>query len=180
MSNSVRPHRWQLTRLHCPWDSPGKNTGEGCHFLLQCMKVKIESEVAQPCLTLSHPMDCSPPGSSIHGIFRQEYWSRLPLPSLMIQSISTQIAKIRVQSKSHVGEMWCNRDSRTPLMGVELCSATLGNNSVVPTKVKHTNTMTLRYTPNRNKQICSYMYQNVHSSPKLEATPTTIYRRMIQ
>ena len=51
-------------------DSPGKNTGVGCHFLLQCMKVKSESEVAQSCLTLSKPMDCSPPGSSIHGIFQ--------------------------------------------------------------------------------------------------------------
>ena len=51
MSDSVRPHRWQPTRLHCPWDSPGKNTGVGCHFLLQCMKVKRESEVAQSCLT---------------------------------------------------------------------------------------------------------------------------------
>ena len=54
----------------CPWDSPGKNTGVGCHFLLQCMKVKSESEVAQSCLTLRDPMDCSPPGSSIHGIFQ--------------------------------------------------------------------------------------------------------------
>ena len=53
-----------------PWDSPGKNTGVGCHFLLQCMKVKSESEVAQLCLTLSDPMDCSPPGSSFHGIFQ--------------------------------------------------------------------------------------------------------------
>ena len=53
-----------------PWDSPGKNTGVGCHFLLQCMKAKSESEVAQSCLTLSDPMDCSPPGSSIHGIFQ--------------------------------------------------------------------------------------------------------------
>ena len=53
-----------------PWDSPGKNTGVGCHFLLQSMKVKSESEVAQSCLTLSDPMDCSPPGSSIHGIFQ--------------------------------------------------------------------------------------------------------------
>ena len=52
------------------WDSPGKNTGVGCHFLLQCMKVKSESEVAQSCLNLSDPMDCSPPGSSIHGIFQ--------------------------------------------------------------------------------------------------------------
>ena len=58
------------TRLSCPWDSPGKNTGMGCHFLPQCMKVKSESEVTQSCHTLSDPMDCSPPGSSIHGIFQ--------------------------------------------------------------------------------------------------------------
>ena len=68
MSDSVRPQRWQPTRLHHPWDSPGKNTGVGCHFLLQCMIVKSESEVAQSCPILSDPMDCSPPGSSIHGI----------------------------------------------------------------------------------------------------------------
>ena len=70
MSNSVRPHRRQPTRLPCPWDSPGKNTAVGCHFLLQCMKVKSESEVAQSCPTLHDPMDCSLPGSSIHGIFQ--------------------------------------------------------------------------------------------------------------
>ena len=70
MSNSVRPHRWQPIRLPRPWDSPGKNTGVGCHFLLQCMKVKSESEVAQSCPTLSDPMDCSLPGSSVHGIFQ--------------------------------------------------------------------------------------------------------------
>ena len=63
------PHRQQPTRLLRPWDSPGKNTGVGCHFLLQCMKVKCESEVAQSFPTLRNPMDCSPPGSSIHGIF---------------------------------------------------------------------------------------------------------------
>ena len=70
MSNSVRPHRWQPTRLPHPWDSPGKNTGVGCHFLLQCRKVKRESEVAQSCPTLREPMDCSLPGSSVHGIFQ--------------------------------------------------------------------------------------------------------------
>ena len=63
-------HRWQPTSLSRPWDSPGKNTGVGCHFLLQCMKVKSESEVAQSCLTLSDPMDCSLPGSSVHWIFQ--------------------------------------------------------------------------------------------------------------
>ena len=70
MSDSVRPHRRQPTSLPRPWDSPGKNTGVGCHFLLQCMKVKSESEVSQSCPTLSDPMDCSLPGSSIHGIFQ--------------------------------------------------------------------------------------------------------------
>ena len=65
----MRPHRRQPTRLPRPWDSPGKNT-VGCYFLLQCMKVKSESEVPQSCPTLSDPMDCSPPGSSIHGIFQ--------------------------------------------------------------------------------------------------------------
>ena len=70
MSDSVRPHRQQPTRLLCPWDSPGENTGVGCHFLLQCMKVKSESEVTQSCPTLCNPMDCSLPGSSIHGIFQ--------------------------------------------------------------------------------------------------------------
>ena len=70
VSDSVRPHRRQPTRLPRPWDSPGKNTGVGCHFLLQCMEVKSESEVAQLYPTLCNPMDCSLPGSSIHGIFQ--------------------------------------------------------------------------------------------------------------
>ena len=70
MSYSVRPHRRQLTRLPHPWDSPGKNTGVGCHLLLQCMKMKSDSEVAQSCPTLSDPMDCSLPGSSIRWIFQ--------------------------------------------------------------------------------------------------------------
>ena len=70
MSDSVWPQRRQPTRLPRPWDSPGKNTGVGCHFLLQCMKVKSEREVTQSCPTLSNPMNCSLPGSSIHGIFQ--------------------------------------------------------------------------------------------------------------
>ena len=70
MSDSVRPQRRQPTRLPHPWDSPGKNTGVGCHFFLQCIKVKSESEVMQSCPTLRDPMDCSLPGSSIHRIFQ--------------------------------------------------------------------------------------------------------------
>ena len=85
VSDSVRPHRRQPTRLPCPWDPPGKNTGMGCHFLLRCMKVKSESEVAQSCPTLSNPMDCSPPGSSIHGIFQARVLEWVPLPSPSIK-----------------------------------------------------------------------------------------------
>ena len=70
MSNSVQPHRRQPIRLPHPWDSPGRNTGVGCHFLLQCEKVESEGEVTQLCPTLCDPMDCSLPGSSIHGIFQ--------------------------------------------------------------------------------------------------------------
>ena len=70
MSDSVQPHRRQPTRLPRPWNFPDKNTGVGCHFLFQYMKVKSESEVAQSCLTLRDPMNCSLPGSSIHGIFQ--------------------------------------------------------------------------------------------------------------
>ena len=81
VSDSVRPHRRQATRLPRPWDSPGKNTGVGCHFLLQPMKVKSESEVTQSCPTLSDPMDCSLPGSSVHGIFQARVLEWVPLPS---------------------------------------------------------------------------------------------------
>ena len=90
MSNSVRPHRWQPTRLPHPWDSPGKNTGVGCHFLLQCMKLKSENEVTQSCPTLCDPMDCSLLGSSIHGIFQARVleWGAItfsPKGSIQIQ-----------------------------------------------------------------------------------------------
>ena len=80
MSNSLPPHRRQPTRLPCPWDSPGKNTGVGCHFLLQCIKVKVKS--------LSHVQHLATPWTAAHqaplsmGFSRQEYWSGMPLPSL--------------------------------------------------------------------------------------------------
>jgi len=86
MSDSVQPQRRQPTRLPRPWDSPGKNTGVGCHFLLQCMKVRSESEVALSCPTLRDPMDCSPPGSSIHGIFQARVleWGAIALLDILI------------------------------------------------------------------------------------------------
>ena len=81
MSDSVRPHRRQPTRLPCPWDSPGKNTGVGCHFLLQCMKVKSESEVAQSYPTLWAPWTAAHQAPPSMGFSRQECWSGVPLPA---------------------------------------------------------------------------------------------------
>ena len=92
MSNTVQPHRQQPTRLRHPWDSLGKNTGVGCHFLLQRMKVKSESEVAQLCPILSDPMDCSLPCSSIHGIFQARVleWGAIAFSVPMLKSSTTQ------------------------------------------------------------------------------------------
>ena len=86
MSDSVQPHRRQPTRLPHPWDSPGKNTGVGCHLLLQSMKEKSESEAAQPCPTLSNPMDCSLPDSSIHEIFQARVlvWAAIAFSVLVL------------------------------------------------------------------------------------------------
>ena len=81
MSDSVQPHRRQPTRLPHPWDSPGKNTGVGWHFLLQCMKVKSESEVAQSCPTLATPWSAAYQALPSIGFSRQKYWSGVPLPS---------------------------------------------------------------------------------------------------
>ena len=92
MSDSVWPHRRQPIRFPHPWDSPGKNTGVGCHFLLQCMKVKSESEVAQSCTTLSDPMDHSLPGSSVHGIFQARVleWDAIAFSMTNLDSIKKQ------------------------------------------------------------------------------------------
>ena len=91
VSDSVPPQRRQPTRLPHPWDSPGKNTGVGCHFLLQCMKVKSEREVAQSCPTLSDPMDCSPPDFSIHGIFQARVleWGAMAFSRHLLQLAKT-------------------------------------------------------------------------------------------
>jgi len=96
MSDSVRSHRRQPTRLPRPWDSPGKNTGVGCHFLLQCIKVKSESEVAQSYPTLRDPMDCSLPGSSIHGIFQARVleWGAIAFSDILVYSSLIYIPKL--------------------------------------------------------------------------------------
>ena len=96
MSDSVRPHRWQPTRLPCPWDSPGKNTGLGCYLLLQCTKAKSESEVTQLYLTLSDPMDCSPLGSSVHGIFQARVleWGAIAFSTLISSWLQFWMANV--------------------------------------------------------------------------------------
>ena len=114
MSDSVWPPIRQPTRLPCPWDSPGKNIGVGCHFLLQCMKVESESEVTQLSPTLCDYMDCSIPASSVHGIFRAKVleWG-LPSPQLLLtwyifwitsflMHLYVYIKSVVVQSLSHV------------------------------------------------------------------------------
>ena len=90
-------------RLPRPWDSPGKNTGVGCHFLLQCMKVKSESEIAESCPTLSDPLDCGPPGSSVHGIFQAR-----------VQSTFIQIISFHLHSNP-IGLCVCQLLSCVPL-----------------------------------------------------------------
>ena len=80
---TLRPHRRQPTRLSRPWDSPRKNTGVGCHFLLQCRKVKSEREVTQLCLTLATPWTAAYQAPPSMGFSRQKYWSGVPLPSLI-------------------------------------------------------------------------------------------------
>ena len=114
MSDSVRPHRWQPTRLPCPWDSPGKNTGVGCHFLLQCMKVKSEREVIQSCPTLSDPMDCSLPGSSVHGIFQARVleWGAIAFYAPIIMAT---IKRLAILSAVKMGSPW---NPETSLVGM--------------------------------------------------------------
>ena len=99
------PHRQQPTRLPRPWDSPGKNTGVGCHFLLQCMKVKSESEVAQSCLTLATPWTAAHQAPPSMGFSRQKYWSGVPLPSpkysLGFRKVSSELSFTILP-----GELW--------------------------------------------------------------------------
>ena len=116
MSDSVWPHWWQPTGLPHPWNTPGKNTGVGCHFCLQCMKVKSESEAAQSCLTLSDPMDCSPPGSLAHGILQAR-----TLEWVAISVSNAWKWKVKVKSLSRVRLLvtpWTAAYQAPPSMGV--------------------------------------------------------------
>ena len=112
MSDSVRPHRRQPTRLRHPWDPPGKNAGVGCHFLLQCMKVKSESEVTQSCRTLRDPMDCSLQAPLSMGFSRQETWSGVPSPSPIHTYIYMDfpVGSAGKESTCNAGDLGCRED----------------------------------------------------------------------
>ena len=144
-----------------PWDSPGKNTGVGCHFLLQCMKVKSEREVVQSCPTLSDPMDCSPPGSSIHGISRQEYWSGVPLPSLCWEKLAEQVFRwLDIFRSWYYEPDFCvpsNLES-TKIHGDD-CSLWLAENSCknIYVYITHTHTHTHTHTY-IYIYVCMYVY----------------------
>ena len=109
----MRPHRWQPTGLPCPWDSPGKNTGVGCHFLLQCMKVKSKSEVAQLCPTPSDPMDCSLPGSSLHGICQARVleWGAIAFSHSLVYVTINSLVYVKKTEPRRIDafELWCWR-----------------------------------------------------------------------
>ena len=107
------PHRWRPTRLPHPWDSPGKNTGVGCHFLLQCMKVKSEREVAQSCPTLSNPMDRSLLGPLSMGFSRQEYWSGNAIAFSDLALSSVQFSSVQF-SRSVVSDSLRPHESQHP------------------------------------------------------------------
>ena len=118
----MRRHKRQPTRLHRPWDAPGKNTGVGFHFLLQCMKVKSESEVTQSCPTLCDPMDCSLPGSSVHGIFQARVleWGAIAFPDPLFTTLeNTRKTREEVQRQS-----WRNKGHQTNKLNQGICQVT--------------------------------------------------------
>ena len=111
----MRPHRWQPIRLPRPWDSPGKNTGVGSHFLLQCMKVKSEREVTQSCPTLRDLMDCSLPGSAVHGIFQARVLEWGAIAFLITREMQTEtvmrdhLTLVRMASSKKSADSKCQR-----------------------------------------------------------------------
>ena len=117
MSDSVRPHGQSPTRLPRPWNSPGKNTGVGYHFLLQCIKVKSEREVTQLCPTFSVPMDCSLPGSSIHGIFQARV---MEWGAIAFSAVDMSLGELRELVMDR--EAWC-----AAIHGVEKSRTRLSN-----------------------------------------------------
>ena len=139
MSDSVWPHRRQPTRIPGPWDSPGKKTGDSCHFLLQCVKVKSESEVAQSSPTLCDPMDCSPPGSSVHGIFQAravEGGAIAFFGAHYYPSPSGAVLRWRLSPPLLAAGEWAKAEDRNTLRK-STCTDNLSKQPVQPSKIVH-------------------------------------------
>ena len=169
MSDSVIPHRRQPTRLPHPWDSSGKNTGVGYHFLLQCMKMKSEREVAQSHSTPSNPMDCSQPGPSIHGIFQVRVLEWVAI------AFSIKPASVQFSSVQSLSRVWL---FETPWIAAHQTSLSITNSRsllkhmsielVMPSShlilcIAPSNSNP-RHIPRGNQKWKRHMYATVHCS----------------
>ena len=157
----MRPHRRQPTRPHHPWDSPGKNIGVGCHFLLQCMKVKSESEVAQSCPTLSNSMNCSLPGSSIHGIFQARV---LEWVAIVFSTRPSTTSKNKKRCTFHHRGLKCkNRKSRETRSNKQVGLGVQNETGKWLKEFCQENAMVIANTlfQQHNRQLCTWPYQMV-------------------
>ena len=165
MSDSVRPHRRQPARLPRPWDSPGKNTGVGCHFLLQCMKVKSESEVVQSCPTLSDPTDCSPPGTSVHGIFQARVLEWVPLPSPPVHTTMFTMNDQQGPTGRHMQlcSMLCGRLDGRGVWGWMATCICMTESLCCPPET--TTTLLIGCTPKQNKKFKNFLKRADYNLP---------------
>ena len=169
MSDSVESHSWQPTRLLRPWDSPSKNTGVGCHFLLQCMKVKSECEVAQSCPTLRNPMDCSLPDSSIHGIFQARALEWVATAFSLTMITTHLLSQVFIMSHlfflichliilNHSRHYWCTN----VLMYLLLLSHEVVSNSfVIPWMEEPGVLQSLDFTSKNTGVVCHFLLQGI-------------------
>ena len=167
----MQPHRRQPTRLLCPWDSPDKNTRVGCHFLLQCMKVKSESEDTQSCPTLQDPMDCSLPGSSVHGILQARVLEWIAI------AFSDTLSKWDLKQNKQANKNALGEPSNIFLKNI------LKGLKIIINSLQSSNS-TSGYIPKKIESKVSkrYFYTHIHSSTifngkKLEATHPSVYHK---
>ena len=171
VSDSLPPHRWKPTTLPCPWDSPGKNTGVCCHFLLQCMKVKSEREVAQSCPTLSDPMDCSLPGSSVHGIFQARVlelgchclgldplYSTLPSLKRLLSQLQSVPSYFLLEPFGNKGGSLVPQETEKPLILVNKSLPIKGVRQAVTNRKESKNSWPLMLHKRVSKKLCPCIF----------------------